>query len=70
LPLDAGVGLGPAQHPLEDRPSPEHPAGFRVFREDRVVDAEPRQRIANLEATGPAADDDESIGTGREWLLG
>src|ERR1700694_3831021 len=69
VPLDTGEGLGPAQHPLEDGPAAEHPARRGVIGDDRVVDTQAAQRVAQLQSTGPAAHDDQSIAAWRKRLL-
>src|SRR5262245_9290968 len=56
----------PADQVLEEREAAEHPAGRVVGGEQRMVDAEPRQRVARLQPAGPAADDDDAVLTGWE----
>ena len=69
VPLDAGEGFGPAQHPLEDGPATEHPARRGIVGEDGVVDAQAAQRIAELQSTRSAAHHDQSIAAGRKRRL-
>ena len=60
------VRLGPRQEPLEERPAPEHAAGRRIGRDDRVIDPDRPERRGHLDRPGPAADDDDGILAGRE----
>ena len=62
-------GSRPGQEALEDRPELEHPAGPLVPGDERVRDAEPRERVARLEPARPAADDDDGVLAGRVGLL-
>ena len=48
--LHGRVRLRPREEPLEDRAAAEHPAGRVVPRDDGVVDAEPREAVARLQA--------------------
>src|SRR5438105_881150 len=64
--LVVGVRLGPAEHPLEDRPAPEHPAGLAVLRDDRVLNAQPAERVRQLKSARPAADDQQRIASRRK----
>ena len=59
------VRLRPGEQPLVDRPLAEHAAGRVVLRDDRVLDAEPRECVGGLQAARPAADDDDRILAGR-----
>src|SRR5207245_1240817 len=56
--VETGEWLGPAQHPLEDRPAPEHAAGCLVLRKHRVLDAETAEAVGELQPARPTADDD------------
>ena len=68
--LDGGVRLRPRQEPLEMRPTPKHPAGRRILRDDRVVDALRAQGVRQLQPAGAAADDDDRVFAGRERPAG
>src|SRR5207302_11005591 len=67
--VETGEWLGPAQHPLEDGPAPEHAAGSLVLRKHSVLDAETAEAVGELQPAGPAADDDERIAARRNGLL-
>jgi hypothetical protein len=66
--LVGGIGPGPREQPLEDREAAEHAARSGVGRELGVRDAKPAERIADLQAAGPAPDDEERVVPGRERL--
>ena len=66
--VETGEWLGPAQHPLEDRPAPEHAAGCLVLRKHRVLDAETAEAVGELQPARPTADDDERIAARRKGL--
>src|SRR6185503_16726165 len=68
--LERGERLRPGQKTLEERPAPEHPTRRGVGGDDRVRDAEVRQRIRQLQTAGSAADDHDGIFARREWPLG
>src|SRR5262249_47245717 len=56
------VGLvRPADQTLEEREAAEHPARRVVGGEQRVLDPEAPQRVARLQAAGPAPDDDDVV---------
>src|SRR5205807_664967 len=59
LPLMAGEGLGPAEHPLENRPSTEHPTRSRIDGKHRVVDTEAIEAVGELKSARAAAYDDQ-----------
>ena len=59
--LGGRVGLRPGEEALEDRVEPEHPSRRLVPRDDGVLDAEPREAVARLQAARPAPDDDDGI---------
>ena len=61
-PALLGLGLvRPADQVLVEREAAEHAAGRVVGGEERVVDAEPAERVARLQAAGAAADDDDAV---------
>src|SRR5438876_2186612 len=64
--LERRIRLGPGEQTLEERPLAEHPAGVLVGRDRRVLHAESRERVADLQAAGSAADENDRIVAG--WV--
>ncbi len=63
---DVGARVRPADQPLEEREALEHAAGAVVGRDRRVLDAEPAEAVAHLQAARPTADDDDRVLARRE----
>src|SRR5438094_5664924 len=65
--LERRIRLGPGEQALEERPLAEHPAGVLGGRDRRVLHAESRERVADLQAAGSAADESDRRVAGCVW---
>src|SRR5439155_21432040 len=64
--LERGIRLGPREQALEERPLAEHAAGVLIGRDRGMLHAAAGERVADLQAAGSAADENDRIVAG--WM--